>query len=394
MANQNNARKIMGHLFEEMAEILETGKKSGKMKIGLTIHGCETSINSWVKAAENTTFQSSDFEVVLIGPRQKTDLLQFDAVNEEQAHRKMETMLDHGIIDACITTHYTYPIGVASVGKMTTLGHGRQIYLATTSGTSAINRGAAMTLNALYGIIVAKTMGNENPTVGILNVEGARQVEKALIQLNERGYPIRFAESMRSESGCIMRGNDIIAGTPDILVQDSLTGNITMKMCASFMSGGSVETVGAGYGPGIGELYERIAMVISRASGEQVVENAIQFAAHLVRGRLVKIAKKEFRTARKAGLTEILDRMYMNNNGSKKIQEVATPLGEPVTHGITGIDIMDVEYAVQTLWKNGIYAESGMGCTGPVLLVSEKNLEKGIEKLRQSGYLVYEEKEC
>ncbi len=394
MANQKYARNIMGHLFEEMAEMLETGKKSGKIKIGLTTHGCETGIEHWVRAAENSTAQSCDFEVVLIGPKQNTGLLQFEAPSEEQAHKKMETMLDHGIIDACITTHYAYPIGVASVGKMTTMGKGKQMYLATTSGTSAINRGPAMTLNALYGIIVAKAMGNEKPKVGILNVESARQVEKALMQINDRGYSICFAKSMRPDSGCIMRGNDIIAGTPDVLVQDSLTGNITMKMCASFMSGGNVETIGAGYGPGIGEFYERIAMVISRASGEQVVENAIRFAAQLVRGDLISVAKREFQSARSAGLTEILDQMHMEKNDGKKEASVITPLGEPVTHGITGIDIMDVEYAMQTLWKNGIYAESGMGCTGPVLLVSEHNLEIGIEKLKQSGYLVYEEKEC
>ena len=394
MADKKTARNIMGQVFEEMADILETRNKKGKIKIGLTTQGCETSINNWIRAAEKATSQSLDFEVVLIGPRQKTHLLQIEAVNEDQMHKKMETMLDHGIIDACITTHYTYPIGVASVGKMTTMSSGKQVYLATTSGTSALNRTAAMTLNALYGIIVAKAMGKENPEVGILNVEGARQVEKALLQLIENGYAINFARSMRPESGCIMRGNDVIAGTPDVLVQDSLTGNITMKMCASFLSGGNIETIGAGYGPGIGEFYDRIAMVISRASGEQVVENAIYFAVQLVKGELNKVINKEFYAARKAGLAEILNKMNFDKNGNKDKNEVLSPLGEPVTHGITGMDIMDVEYAMQTLWKNGIYAESGMGCTGPVLLVSEKNLHRGIEKLKQTGYLVYEEKEC
>ena len=30
----------------------------------------------------------------------------------------------------------------------------------------------------------------------------------------------------------------------------------------------------------------------------------------------------------------------------------------------------DLEDAVKALWKAGIYAESGMGCTGPIVLLS------------------------
>ncbi|SFH52680.1 glycine reductase [Tindallia magadiensis] len=394
MVNRQNTRNMMGHLFEEVAEILETGKKSNKMKIGLTTYGCEVGIKNWVRAAENATAQSDDFEVVLIGPKQKTTLLQFDAINEVQAHKKMDMMLDHGIIDACITTNYTYPIGVASVGKMTTLSQGKQLFMATTSGTSAINRGAAMTFNALYGIIVAKTMGVNNPKVGILNVEGARQVEKGLVELSRRGYPIDFANSLRSESGCIMRGNDIIAGTPDVLVQDSLTGNIAMKMCASFMSGGNMETIGAGYGPGIGEQYDKIAMVISKASGELVVENAIYFAAQLVRGKLISVAKHEFAKAKEAGLLEIITRMSKVNKLEKGNKSITVPLEEPVNQGIGGIDIMELEQAVQILWSSGIYAKSGMGCTGPILLVNEKNSEKATLVLEKSGFLIYKEGHC
>ncbi|SDY24091.1 glycine/sarcosine/betaine reductase complex component C subunit alpha [Tindallia californiensis] len=394
MVNEYNTRNMMGHLFEEVAEILETGKKSNKMKVGLTTYGCEAGIKNWIRAAENATAQSDDFEVVLIGPKQKTALLQFDAINEVQAHKKMDMMLDHGIIDACITTNYTYPIGVASVGKMTTLSQGKQIFMATTSGTSAINRGAAMTFNALYGVIVAKTMGINNPKVGILNVEGARQVEKGLVELSQRGYPIDFASSMRSEAGCIMRGNDVIAGTPDVLVQDSLTGNITMKMCASFMSGGSLETIGAGYGPGIGEQYDKIAMVISRASAEIVVENAIHFAAKLIRGNLISVAKNEFSKAKKAGLLEIINRMSKMNKLEMGNKSITIPLEEPVNHGIAGIDIMELEQAMQILWSSGIYAESGMGCTGPILLVNEKKAERAIMALKKSGFLVYEEGCC
>ena len=46
-----------------------------------------------------------------------------------------------------------------------------------------------------------------------------------------------------------MRGNDVLQGTPDIMVTDSLTGNIMVKMLSSAATGGSFEATGYGYGP-------------------------------------------------------------------------------------------------------------------------------------------------
>ena len=54
---------------------------------------------------------------------------------------------------------------------------------------------------------------------------------------------------------------------------------------------------------------------------------------------------------------------------------------------ISGIDVMDLEDAVEVLWKNKIYAESGMGCTGPIVLVSSANLEKSKELLIEAKYI-------
>ena len=65
----------------------------------------------------------------------------------------------------------------------------------------------------------------------------------------------------------------------------------------------------------------------------------------------------------------------------------AQPPKEVVTASIAGIEVMDLEDAVQLLWKNGMYAESGMGCTGPIVLVSEKNLDAAKECLKKGGYI-------
>ena len=52
-----------------------------------------------------------------------------------------------------------------------------------------------------------------------------------------------------------MRGNDVLRASSDILVMDSLTGNVLSKLLSSYTTGGSFEAAGYGYGPGIGENY-------------------------------------------------------------------------------------------------------------------------------------------
>ena len=48
---------------------------------------------------------------------------------------------------------------------------------------------------------------------------------------------------------------------------------------------------------------------------------------------------------------------------------------------------MDIEDATKVLWKHGIYAENGMGCTGPIILVNKVNKDKAKEILRAEGLL-------
>ena len=48
---------------------------------------------------------------------------------------------------------------------------------------------------------------------------------------------------------------------------------------------------------------------------------------------------------------------------------------------------MDLDDAVHALWKLEIYAESGMGCTGPIIRISEANEEKAKAELKKLGYI-------
>ena len=381
-----NIQKLIAETFLEMANGLESGSYGKKPKIALTgmgsEHGEENSMQAAVAAA------AEGIDVYYIGTLEAPGVTTVKVADDEEGHKKMEELLENGEVDAAVTMHYPFPIGVSTVGRVITPGKGKEMFIANTTGTSSADRIEGMIKNAVYGIIVAKACGIADPSVGILNVDGARQTEKALKELADGGYPIRFAESARADGGCVMRGNDLLQGSPDIMVTDSLTGNVLVKTMSAFQTGGSYEAVGYGYGPGIGEGYDRLVMIISRASGAPVITGAIRYAAQLVRGKVFDVAAKEFAAAKKAGLEDILKaRKAAAKPAAAAAEEVKAPPAEIVTAQIPGIEVMDLEDGVQALWKNGIYAESGMGCTGPIIRVSDANLEKAKEILTAEGYI-------
>lgn len=313
-------------------------------------------------------------------------------IDGENSHRKMEKMLENGEIDAAVTMHYPFPIGVSTVGRIITPGRGRELYLATTTGTSSTDRVEGMVKNAVYGVIAAKAGGIEEPTVGIANVDGARQVEKALLELKKNGYPIKFADSARADGGIVMRGNDLLSGSADIMVMDPLTGNLMTKIFSAYSTGGNYESTGYGYGPGIGEGYNRIILIVSRASGAPVIAGAAEYASQLVKNRCLKVAAGEFAAANKAGLKEILAGLRSRKGEGADGQagglpEIKPPAKEVVTAEIHGIEVTDIDDAAAALWAVNIYAETGMGCTGPVVLISEANESRAKEILAKAGFI-------
>ncbi len=381
-----NIQKLIAETFLEMANGLESGSYGKKPKIALTGMGSEHGEENSMQAARMAAAEGVD--VYYIGTLEAPGVTTVKVADDEEGHKKMEELLESGEVDAAVTMHYPFPIGVSTVGRVITPGKGKEMFIANTTGTSSADRIEGMIKNAVYGIIAAKACGIADPSVGILNVDGARQTEKALKELADGGYPIRFAESARADGGCVMRGNDLLQGSPDIMVTDSLTGNVLVKTMSAFQTGGSYEAVGYGYGPGIGEGYDRLVMIISRASGAPVIAGAIRYAAQLVRGKVFDVAAKEFAAAKKAGLEDILKaRKAAAKPAAAAEEEVKAPPAEIVTAQIPGIEVMDLEDGVQALWKNGIYAESGMGCTGPIIRVSDANLEKAKGILKEAGFI-------
>ncbi|MCI5675352.1 MAG: glycine/sarcosine/betaine reductase complex component C subunit alpha [Ezakiella sp.] len=392
--SEQNIKKMIGDVFEEIANGIESGNFGKRVRVGLTAFGSEHGTDNLVKGAELAQANDPSIEVCLIGPKVESNLTQFNAETEDEGYKLMEQLLDDGTIDACVTMHYNFPIGVSTVGRVITPAMAKEMTIATTTGTSSPHRVEAMVLNGVAGIITAKAMGNPDPTVGILNVDGARQVERALKDLSNGGYPIKFAESNRADGGCVMRGNDLLQGVPDVMVTDTLTGNILMKVFSSYQTGGGFEAMGYGYGPGIGQGYERVILIVSRASGYPVIANAINYAGKAIKGGLKTLVKTEFDKANHAGLSKILEGFKKESEKAQDSkEEVKMPDKEIVESSIAGIDILELEDAVQALWAAGIYAESGMGCTGPIVMVSSTKLEAAKHELAKAGY-VAEESNC
>ena len=373
-------KKRVAGVFNQLADAVESGEFGEKQRIGLTLLDSEHGVDELKKAAEIAENNYNDLEVDLIGCEEEKCSCLADA------HSIMDQKLDNNELDAAVTLHYSFPLGVSTVGRVVTPGQGKEMLIATTTGTTDTNRVPSMLKNTIYGIAAAKSLGIEKPTVGILNVEGARLVEKNLQKLKENGYEFEFATSVRADGGSVMRGNDLLLGVPDVMVTDTLTGNMLMKVFSAFNTGGQYEAVGYGYGPGVGENFDKLIGIISRASGAPVIANALKFMAEVSKGNLLKITKAEIKAANNAGLKDIISELKSKSSAAEA-EAVKEPAKKVTDEEISGIDILEIEAAKESLWKKDIYAETGMGCTGPVILIAETDEEEAREELKKAGFI-------
>jgi len=370
------------NLFDGVSFIMEANPgKTGAaavptekmVTVGVTLLGSEHGVEEVVRGAELAQRKHKNIRVVAIGPKGSTSLPVVEANTEEEQRSTMETLLQSGEIDACVTMHYNFPLGVTTIGRVIAPATGREMLIASTTGMSAGNRTEAMHKNAILGVAVAKGLGIENPQVGVLNVDGALTTERSLRDLEKEGYAINWAASGRAGGQAVMRGNDALTGSCDVLVTDSLTGNILVKMLSALSTGGSIESVGYGYGPGVGEGYKQIVNIVSRASGAPVIAGAVEFAADMAKAKVPELVQEELQAAKLIKVAAA--------GGVQK------PPAKPVDQEITGIDVLEIEDAAEALWKENIYAEAGMGCTGPVIMVALEDLEVAKQKLVALGFI-------
>ena len=203
--SNTSIKSMIASTFEELANALETGEFGKKVVIGITNKGSEHGVEAVSLGGLIATKKNKNIEVVLIGEKNSTGLRTIETNTEEEAHKVMEDMIKKGELDTCVTMHYNFPIGVSTVGRVISQANGKEAFIATTTGTSATVRDQAMFKNAIYGIITAKACGIKEPTVGILNIDSARTVERALKELASNGYNIKFGSSNRADGGASAR---------------------------------------------------------------------------------------------------------------------------------------------------------------------------------------------
>ena len=378
-------RKLIG---DAMAELVEQARTGGpKVHVGIMAAGSELGAEELLRGAVLATAQDFRLQVVVIGAMVPgyDNLEWIETPNcEADMAAAMESALADGRIGGAVALHYPLPLGVTTIGRVLTPARGKPLLIASSTGMSATSRAEAMLRNAVYGIAVAKALGMEKPTVGILNLDGAVSVQRALVRLSESGYTIHFGSSVRADGGSLLRGNDLLSAAVDVCVCDTLTGNVLMKLFSAFNTGGNFEALGWGYGPSVGENWGKVVSIISRVSGAPVIANSLCYTASLIRGKLVSCVQKELVAAKTAGLDEIISSIVPKTVSA---EEVSAPPPKPTDSEIHGVDVLSVEEAVKELWKAGIYAESAMGCTGPVVKVPGSSAERSMEVLKKTGYL-------
>lgn len=377
---QGTMRRKLGGIFHEAARGLETDSGESPLSIGITLWGGEQGPEEMLKGAEEAQRKFPHLKIVGIGPQLSTDIPIIPADSEQQQHDRMEESIQEGHIHACVTMQYNFPVGVSTVARVQAPANGKTMLLACTTGVSAAHRVEAMVMNTFYGLAVARALGFSQKRVGFINVEGSRTVERKIRNLTARGYSMNWARSGRPPHEVIMRGNDLLMGSADVMVTDSLTGNLIIKLLSSFNSGGHREVQGEGYGIGVGPNFNRVIAILSRASRASVAVRAIAFAAEMAQKNVLYLLEEELQKAQKAGWQEIPQKATSEVREDQNLPE------KKVDTEIPGLDIMDLEQARQEIGKAGIYAETGMGCTGPVLMVGKEEEERVREILQEKGF--------
>ena len=190
MAMQECKRAILGKALEDLVARARSGKEP--CRIGLMASGGEHSDAEFLAAASAAMNADPALTVVGVGPKpsgilpQGMDWIETGCEGPELASG-MEEALAQGRIHGAVALHYPFPLGVTTVGRVLTPGMGKPLFMASCTGMSAAHRQEAMLRNAILGVAVAKALGRTSPSVGVLNLDAAPQVLRALNRMAEKG---------------------------------------------------------------------------------------------------------------------------------------------------------------------------------------------------------------
>ncbi|MDL2317384.1 glycine reductase [Desulfovibrio sp. OttesenSCG-928-A18] len=374
---------------DALKRIVDTARQGGPtVRVGLMAWGNELGEAEIIAGGMLAQREFPHIRVVFIGPKPAIvdDSLEWLDTPDCEADiiNTLQQAMDEKLVAGIVAMHYPFPIGVATVGRIMTPGHGKPMFVASCTGSTAASRTEALLRNAIYGIAVARASGIEYPELAFLNLDGAGVALRSFKRLRDNGYRVSLGGSRRKEGGSLLRGNDIVSGAVDVLVCDTLTGNALLKVFSTYTTDGKYESMGWGYGPSVGEGWKRIVSIVSRASGAPVIANAISLTARVAKGRLPELAAAELSAAYAAGFEQVLEDMKPK---TAVVEEIPMPDVVPVDAEITGVDVLDMENALHTLWKENIYAETAMGCTGPVIRVQMKLRDEAARFLSRAGFI-------
>ena len=142
-----NLEQTIAKTFLQMAEGLESGSFGVKPKIALTGMGSEHGEKNAMEAALMAAKKGVD--VYYIGTLEAEGVTTVKVNDEDEGHKKMEEMVESGEVDGAVTMHFPFPIGVSTVGKVVTPAKGREMFVATTTGTSSADRIEGMIAKAM-----------------------------------------------------------------------------------------------------------------------------------------------------------------------------------------------------------------------------------------------------
>ena len=375
-------------IADALGNIVEKVRHGGCVtRIGLMASGSELGQEEVLRGARLAQAANPLLRVVAIGPRLSgfDDLEWIESPDcEADIAATITKSLQEEAVAGAVAMHFPFPIGVATIGRIVTPWRAYPMFIASCTGAAATLRQEALLRNAIYGVAAAKACGLVEPTVALLNIDGAGPVQRALERMQKNGYAIRLGVSKRHEGGQLLRGNDLVHGAVDVLVCDTLTGNALVKIFSTYTTGGFYESSGWGYGPSAGEGWNTVISIVSRASGSQVIANALHLTIQAIAGQLSRKVAEELKAAREAGFDAELHGLTPK---TAREEPIAKPAVVPLDAEISGVDVLDMDMAVQTLWKENIYAEAAMGCTGPLVRVQASIKSRATEILHGVGLI-------
>ena len=106
-------KQTIGKIFNQLADTLISGEYGQKPKVAVTALGSEHGEDEEFKAAALAA--KFGIEPTAIGTKTYEGVNTEFVDSEDDAHKRMEELLDSGKVDAAVTMHYPFPIGVSTV---------------------------------------------------------------------------------------------------------------------------------------------------------------------------------------------------------------------------------------------------------------------------------------